>query len=87
MIIELKVDGKDKHKFFAAVTVNSDPLVVSFMKRVSKSAFTFPENDEAHEVQDGEVLGPIEMRPDRRGMTWTAMTNFDEKVSELSLCR
>ena len=63
MIIKLKVEGKNKHKFFAAMTVNRDPLIVNFMKRVSKSTFTFPENDDAHEVQDGEVLGPIEMRP------------------------
>ena len=63
------------------MTVNSDPLTVSFLKRLSKSTFTFPE---VHEDQDGEVLGPIKLTPDRRGMIWTAMVNFEEKVSELS---
>ena len=68
VIIKLQVEGKNKHKFFAAMTVNSDPLTVSFLKRLSKSTFTFPEVHEIHEVQDGEVLGPINLTPHRRGM-------------------
>jgi len=83
VIIKLQVQGKNKHKFFAAMTVNTNPLTVNFMKRLSKSTFAFPENDDPHEVQDGEILGPILMTPDRRGMIWTAMVDFDEKVSEL----
>ena len=42
IIIKLKVEGKDKRKFFAAMTVSSDPFTVNFMKRLSKSTFAFP---------------------------------------------
>ena len=51
VIIKLKVEGKARHKFFVAITVSKDPLTVNFMKRLSKSTFTFPENDDAHEVR------------------------------------
>lgn len=73
------LEGKGKHKFFVAMIVKQ----VSTHPEFYEGTFTFPENNKAYEVQDKKILGSIAIKPDQRGMVWTAVVHFDKKISEL----
>ena len=66
--------GKTTKRIFVAqvISIDSDDTEVTYLKQTGKSSFVFPAVEDSGLVLQQDLLGKIvDIKPDRRGTTWT----------------